>query len=206
MGAALAYSRSDAVSTPSTPSKRRKNRAPAAIAQVKGIKQLPHIGPICGIYFLCEGNEVVYVGQSVDIVSRITTHYREKSKEFDRAFWIPVSQSELNEVEAAFILHLRPRLHGYRKGTSTIVTPVKLDCPNAILASFGYEIAGVSPEDVGLVPKSSWKQDGFRMGLIWLGRGRCKALIRLGAKWVDAGDYRNLFKAIEGCRSHIALL
>jgi len=36
-----------------------------------------------GIYFLCQGATVVYVGQSKNVGKRIRTHFKDPKKEFD---------------------------------------------------------------------------------------------------------------------------
>lgn len=65
--------------------------------------------PPC-VYFLVLDREVVYVGQSVSVPSRLVQH--RKDKKFDRVYVLPCAQSELNEVEAAFIRILKPSLNG----------------------------------------------------------------------------------------------
>jgi len=58
---------------------------------------------LSGVYFLCREQQVVYVGQSVDIYSRLRAH-----QDFDAAFAILLDRSDLNTVEGAFIRLLRP--------------------------------------------------------------------------------------------------
>lgn len=65
-----------------------------------------------GIYFLISKGEIVYVGQSGDVDSRIAGHLRatkKNKKEFDSAFWIEVSEHDLGPYEGAFIRALAPR-------------------------------------------------------------------------------------------------
>lgn len=66
--------------------------------------------PPC-VYFLCLGRNVQYVGQSVNLLSRVGQHAAD-AKEFDRVFFIPVSRPSLSRVEAAFIRLLHPPLNG----------------------------------------------------------------------------------------------
>ena len=74
-----------------------------------------------GVYFLCQGDEVVYVGQSVSVPDRVMSHIRESrrpaGKMFDplRIFYLPVPESELLRVESEFIARLRPRYNGETK-------------------------------------------------------------------------------------------
>lgn len=65
--------------------------------------------PACsfsGVYFLCSGNEVVYVGQSIRVSARANAH---KDKKFDTILVLPVPLDDLNRVEAAFIGLLKPK-------------------------------------------------------------------------------------------------
>jgi excinuclease UvrABC nuclease subunit len=79
---------------------------------------LQHIDPcvnrFSGVYFLCDADEVVYVGQSVAVLSRIMTHVMERNKRFDpdRIFFLPVPQSELLRAEGEFIRLLKPKYNG----------------------------------------------------------------------------------------------
>ncbi len=64
------------------------------------------IGP--GIYFLFSSNKLVYVGQSISVLSRVGSH---QDKIFDRFSFIPVPKSRLNETERSFINLLLPELN-----------------------------------------------------------------------------------------------
>jgi len=60
-----------------------------------------------GIYFLCDGDEVVYVGQSICVAGRVGAHL--KDKVFDYAYCFRVPRSDLDAVESAFIHALKPK-------------------------------------------------------------------------------------------------
>lgn len=62
-----------------------------------------------GVYFLLQGNEVVYVGQSVNIYTRISGHH---IKNFDRFAFVLCSREMLDKLESLYIHCLRPRLNG----------------------------------------------------------------------------------------------
>lgn len=69
-----------------------------------------------GIYLLVSDGEIVYVGSSTDVDTRIATHYREARladqetrKVFDRALWYPRPESVLAHYEGALIRALRPK-------------------------------------------------------------------------------------------------
>ena len=62
-----------------------------------------------GIYFLFSGDEVVYVGQSQDVMSRIMTHRGNGIIRFDSASAVPTNNSHKNEVEATLIVMMNPK-------------------------------------------------------------------------------------------------
>lgn len=71
--------------------------------------------PPC-VYFLCLGNEVVYVGQSIALHGRVHEHGH--SITFDRVFYMPVLDADVQNilfVESAFIRMLNPK-HNRSKG------------------------------------------------------------------------------------------
>ena len=93
--------------------------APESIAPLTGLRHIDPAHFLCpGVYFLCLGDEVVYVGQSVNVPARIMSHIYESrrpaGKTFDHAriFYLPVPESELLRLESEFIHRLRPRYNG----------------------------------------------------------------------------------------------
>lgn len=68
----------------------------------------PHYPPC--VYFLVSGDEVLYVGQTIELPLRIATH-RKKGRAFDRVLFLPVPRSRREEYEAAFIKLLRPKMN-----------------------------------------------------------------------------------------------
>lgn len=67
-------------------------------------------GKSVGVYFLIKDGCVVYVGQSVSIYSRISTH--QSSKDFDSIAWVECDSSVLDKLESLYIHALRPSLNG----------------------------------------------------------------------------------------------
>lgn len=61
---------------------------------------------LSGVYFLIKDDEVVYIGQSTNVQSRISTGH--KDKEYDEAFMLLIPEEYLQEVETAFIAALNP--------------------------------------------------------------------------------------------------
>lgn len=97
---------------------------------------------LCGVYFFVLGDEIVYVGATRDIESRIAWHLtytREEFldsgepnpdyKRFDRLLWFPVPRSKLWQFEGALIRSLRP-IHNKR-------APAYRGNDNEILAALG---------------------------------------------------------------------
>ncbi len=68
----------------------------------------------CGVYFLLDGSDVVYVGQSKNVFSRIAEH---RDKRFDRYAYVPCEEVSLDTLESFYIYMLRPKLNGmYNSG------------------------------------------------------------------------------------------
>ena len=87
-----------------------KSLAPIEIRELCGLKKIPQGDYAPCVYFLCKNDRVVYVGQSISVAGRISTHT--KDKDFDEVYLIHVPKESLNEVESAFIRHLSPVLNG----------------------------------------------------------------------------------------------
>lgn len=77
---------------------------------------------VSGVYFLLEGDEVVYVGQSTNVYTRIGQH---RDKRFDRYAFVPCAVDALDKLESLYIHFLRPRLNA-AYGSITCA-PIALD-------------------------------------------------------------------------------
>lgn len=96
---------------------------PLPLSAIPNLKQIPAYGYAPGVYFLCQGDEVVYVGQSVNVYARLAEHQRSK-KEFDAVYMLHVPTIQLDDVESAFIHALRPRLQGrFGQGKGALHAP-----------------------------------------------------------------------------------
>lgn len=81
---------------------------PSELADLKGsIFELGGVKRNGYVYFLCDAHEIVYVGQSKGLVSRVVAHRQEKK--FDRVLYIVVPVSLMNDVERAFIQAINPK-------------------------------------------------------------------------------------------------
>jgi excinuclease UvrABC nuclease subunit len=64
------------------------------------------IPTVCGIYFLIKNNEIVYIGQSINIHHRITNHCRDK--DFDKVSIIECNKASLDDLEKEYINKFQP--------------------------------------------------------------------------------------------------
>ena len=65
--------------------------------------------PLCGIYFLLNvRNEVIYVGQSTNILARLTAHLRRSPKAITRCAYQPFDVGDLDRAEAFYIHRFTP--------------------------------------------------------------------------------------------------
>lgn len=78
-----------------------------------------------GVYFLKLKQEIVYVGQSVNMSARVSGHW---DKDFDEVTFFFCDPAELNTWEGFFIRLLRPRLNG---GVAT--NKANLSAPSSVL-------------------------------------------------------------------------
>ena len=62
--------------------------------------------PSC-VYFLIDAGQIVYVGQSTNLASRLIQH--RNNKEFNRVLYMPIENNRLDEVERFFIETLEPK-------------------------------------------------------------------------------------------------
>lgn len=65
--------------------------------------------PLVGIYFLIQDDEIVYIGQAVDIYRRISQHQYDKEKMFNRYAFIVCKTHELDIIETLYIHHFLPK-------------------------------------------------------------------------------------------------
>lgn len=91
---------------------------PRSIAELDTLLHLPLAWTASGVYFLCEGDEVVYVGRSLSVLHRIAEHIKASVKEFSHVFFLPCAIAELDEIEQRWIKTLNPKynfVHGERR-------------------------------------------------------------------------------------------
>lgn len=74
---------------------------------------------VTGIYFLFLDEELVYIGQSLNVHARVGHHYRDSRKTFNRWTFIPAKREDLDRHERRLIRRFKPRLN------TTHVNPAK---------------------------------------------------------------------------------
>ena len=77
---------------------------------VRSCKPYTDLDNATGVYFLISLDKVVYVGQSVNVYSRMREHA--KDKKFDSYAYISCSRDELDILESLYIHALHPPLQG----------------------------------------------------------------------------------------------
>ncbi|MBC8485860.1 MAG: hypothetical protein ISS80_04270 [Candidatus Cloacimonetes bacterium] len=66
---------------------------------------------IQGIYFLIEKNDIVYVGQSSEIIHRISNHAKDGNYNFDEFSYIKCPKEFLDNLEAYYIYTFKPKFN-----------------------------------------------------------------------------------------------
>jgi len=61
------------------------------------------------VYFLVSGLDVVYVGKTISLPSRIDSHLSDVSKTFDEILYVELLEDQLNEIEQKLIRFYKPK-------------------------------------------------------------------------------------------------
>lgn len=102
------------------------------------------------LYFLIDGEEIVYVGQTLDLSSRAKKH--EETKAFSNIAFMFVPKGEVNDYEAEYIVRFSPKYNkmlpsnGLYKNLSTI----KADCLALLKNSLNCQLHHMVNVDVTL--------------------------------------------------------
>jgi len=93
---------------------------PPGLANIKELQKIPFsaFDSPSGVYFLCKGADIVYIGQAKSILHRLSSHKREK--EFDSVYFISCHIEQLTPLETALIHFYRPILNKSTLGEITI--------------------------------------------------------------------------------------
>jgi hypothetical protein len=83
---------------------------PDSLADLNGIIDVSAFILPPGIYFLYLGDELQYIGQSIEPSARVVQH-KKKGKKFDRIFFMPAPVDSLLQIESDLIKKHRPSLN-----------------------------------------------------------------------------------------------
>ena len=72
---------------------------------------------ICGVYFLFKGEELIYIGQSINIMGRINTHH---ISDWDTYSYVEVPKWDLSDTEREYIYKFKPPRNGTYMGHRAI--------------------------------------------------------------------------------------
>ena len=110
--------------------------APVAAPALRARRTLPFS---CGVYLLVDATDIVYVGSSTDLDSRLYQHTLDRrstkpnhAKRWDRALWLGLPAKVLPYYEGALIRALCPRYNRH--------APRSCGYDNEILDGFGLPI------------------------------------------------------------------
>ena len=96
----------------STPQYKRPN----LIQKIAGAKDITErLRPIIGVYIICDQMTVLYVGQSVDVLSRVKHHKSIYHRSRSTVYVVRCPEYQLNELEGALIRALEPIHNGRTK-------------------------------------------------------------------------------------------
>ncbi len=85
------------------------------------------ITDLCGVYFLIHEKKIVYVGQSVNVFSRISSHLSEGLKKFSEYSFIGCERKQLDVLESLYIHYLRPKYNGLANNAKAMAAPVSIN-------------------------------------------------------------------------------
>jgi hypothetical protein len=100
-------------------------KVPHCLREIAGLCDITDKHKLVGVYFLCRNGELLYVGQSVDTIGRVSTHASSihlGKHQFDTVLFLPWPQHDLDRVEGALIRTLRPPLNG-KQGDARMIAP-----------------------------------------------------------------------------------
>jgi prophage regulatory protein len=95
----------------------RKEAAPAidkarpkimAYKRILNLRRI-EIVTLIGIYFLIDGDQIVYIGKSINVFARIAEHQRNNEKKFDTFTYIQIPIDQLDEFEVEYINAYKPK-------------------------------------------------------------------------------------------------
>lgn len=110
-------------------------QVPDELTRINNLYKLPieNLTTPAGIYFLCKGKKIQYIGQAVNVGRRIIDHINDGIKEFDNVYFITCHTKQLSEVEKAFIRYFQPP---YNKTSLIKPTDFDVNLVNSLMNTF----------------------------------------------------------------------
>lgn len=94
------------------------------------VKLAKPLTDVSGIYFLVDGSEIVYVGQSLNVYARIAAH---KDKKFEKVFVIKCDAENLLKIESQYIKLFTPKYNNQLNPHSWLLPKTKTNVPAKII-------------------------------------------------------------------------
>jgi excinuclease UvrABC nuclease subunit len=116
----------------------------------KKLKEYNRVSSPC-VYFLVQNDEIVYVGQTLNINSRIEHHLEDKK--FNRVFYLSMSKRGLDEAETVFIQALKPKYNRRIRDKPT--------WPFQVLDKYGAKHL-VKQRDIFQIIRGEWEYESGR--------------------------------------------
>jgi hypothetical protein len=111
---------------------------PESIRHISDLRDVSDVIHRSGVYFLCSGDEVLYIGKSANIHGRIGQHAHRR--QFDKAYFLPWPADDLDKIEAALIRAISPVENGKNKNGNYLSCASKFDGEEALVSSVFEEI------------------------------------------------------------------
>ena len=73
-----------------------------------------------GIYFLYDNDELVYIGETIQVLRRLQDHIYENKKNFSKAFFIKINKEKTLKIETELIRFFKPKYNGVKKADSNL--------------------------------------------------------------------------------------
>ena len=85
--------------------------AKATLDEIRWFKRYHIEATFCGVYFLFDGDECVYVGKSGNVHARVQQHKTQGLKGFESYTWMPAEPDDVGYWELHYIEKINPRLN-----------------------------------------------------------------------------------------------
>ncbi len=95
-----------------------KDVSPSQLLTAEQIVDGARGGPFAGVYFLLDGDEIVYVGRSDNIFARVGNHVN-GDMTFNGVYWVPAAGLDQVRLEQLYVGRFAPKYNTYLAANST---------------------------------------------------------------------------------------